>query len=1172
MTLFEAMTPLPTSQRPSFVCRGTIAGTKGYLLARLHAEQGGPLLIVTPDTAQRDQLVDDLRCFLSDLSSPLLAKTALPDSDLPYSGFDHRVLRYDHHVAAPTASVTVQQHRALSTYQPLWRLLCDDAVIVVMTAESLRYGVLSPEVMLQRLLPVDIGDVLPLSDLMMAVLDRGYRRVPLVEAVGEFSVRGGIIDLFSPGQPYPWRIEFFGDEVETIRTFEVQAQTSLAALQQVVIAPVHPLSRETVMQRTEAEGGGLESLRAHLLGHGWNEALVAHSLERWGVQSPAEWPWGMDAFYYKTLVSPLAYLPETGLLCSVDTEDIRIVLKQLPESDQLCVGESTAPLPERHVFSPEGLVEQLEEQVAISFMQYETTAVEATPTVFRARGAPAFLGMLDRFIEQLRQWQAEGFCIVILCRFPLEVKRVQAMLETYELGSRVLDQSCDCLSDDTLQPGVILLGIGELSQGFVLPELHLVVLREVDIFGDKPRETARPSRGRQAKLNFGTLQVGDRIVHIDYGIGRYRHMTFLDVGEEGGEFMELEYADGATLYVPAYRLSVVQKYSGGGDDESERLDRLGGNAWARTKERVRQSLLDMADSLVEVHALRQAEAGHAFSVATALHQEFDSRFEYAETEDQLQAIQDVLADMERSRPMERLVCGDVGYGKTEVAIRAAFKAIYDGKQVAVLVPTTVLAQQHYETFKQRFESFPVELGLLSRMRGRKAQQQVVAGLKQGTVDLVIGTHRLLQKDIEFKNLGLLVVDEEHRFGVSHKEKIKRLSTQVDVLMLSATPIPRSLHMTLVGLRDFSTIETPPEGRSAIQTIVTPFSEETIQQAIRQELERGGQIFFVHNRIDTLPALQALVNELVPECRVRIAHGQMPERELEKIMLQFLQHEVDLLLCTTIVESGLDISSANTIIINHAEKFGLAQLYQLRGRVGRSLQQAYAYLLIPGDLLLSDTARKRIEAIEEFSELGSGFQLAARDLEIRGAGNLLGAQQSGHIASVGFDLYCQMLTEAISTSRGEAVPVRVDPELRLEIQGHIPTDYVESEAQRLELYRRLSTVEADTGLDALTEEIRDRFGATPDAVRRLILVVEFKLLARQLAVERVEQQRGAVLLTFHPQTPVESTALLQWLEMTGLDYRFQSERVIRLPLLGSTSEERLDCLKKHLQQLRASASI
>ncbi|ETX03785.1 MAG: hypothetical protein ETSY2_32560 [Candidatus Entotheonella gemina] len=1164
----QSLSPSPLPERPLLALRGLSGSARAYFLARLFAEQRLPLLIVTPGAAQRDQLCHDLQSLLANLDA---------------TAFDQLVLPYLHNGHGPEVTASDNGSRpddaqflSQLLWQPLWRLLQDEPVIVVTAVESLRYLVLPPDVLQASLLPLSSshGDLQSLDQLATELVERGYRRVPMVEQVGEFSVRGDIVDIFSPGQRHPWRIEWFGDEIETIRTFEVVRQTSLTTVQDIVIAPVHPLG----WQHREAEG--FDALRRHLLSQGWSESLVANGIERWASQSPAQWPWGIDTFFYPASSSPLAYVPESGYVCCAGAEEIDITLQQpLPPPDMIAIGEACAALPESCLIDADDLADQLRSQTAIVFKQHlpvpNTREAGNVPlTELPSRSAPQFFGVLDRLITQLQQWQVEGYCILILCRLALEVQRMQTMLASYELGSHLLASCHECLFDEALQPGAILLGVGELSQGFMLPDLKFAVLREDDIFGNKTRDTKRVSRQSQASnvfIDFGSLKSGDRVVHVDYGIGRYRGMTFLDTAENRDEFMELEYADGATLYVPGYRLSVVQKYSGGNDD-SDRLDRLGSAAWTRTKARVKESLMAMAGTLVEVHAVRQAEEGFAFSPHSALHQEFDGRFEYAETEDQLRAIQDVMEDMERAQPMERLVCGDVGYGKTEVAIRAAFKAVYDGKQVAILVPTTVLAQQHDDTFQQRFDSFPVTIGVMSRMRSRKQQQETLAGLREGTVDIVIGTHRLLQKDVTFKSLGLLVVDEEHRFGVAHKERIKQMSTQVDVLMLSATPIPRSLHMTLVGLRDFSAIETPPEGRSAIQTIVSPFSRDVIANAIRQELARGGQIFFVHNRIDTLPALQAMLAELVPECRISYAHGQMPERQLEKMMLQFLNREFDLLLCTTIIESGLDIASVNTIIINHAERFGLAQLYQLRGRVGRGTRQAYAYLLIPGDLLLSEDARKRIEAIEEFSELGSGFQLATRDLEIRGAGNLLGAQQSGHIASVGFDLYCQMLAEAIQTSRGEAVRVQVDPELRLEIQGHIPTAYVDREAQRLELYRRLATVEDDRALDALQQEMRDRFGPLPVPVTHLLAVVELKILARQLALERIESKQRAALLTFHPQTPVDSAVLLRWLEATETLFQFQSDHMIRLPLKGHRAEARLTFLKKHLQRLRTNANL
>ena len=1143
-------------QRPLLTVGGITAGAKAYFLARLFVERGASLFVVTPDAQQRDLLYDDLQCCLA----------GMPDTPPRWQGLESVVCRYVHRPPASADAVAVQQQRALSCYQPLWRLLGEDPVVVVTAVESLRYSVMPPQHLQSCPLQVCIGASFPLSGLATALVERGYRRVSMVETVGEFALRGGILDLFSPGQTQPVRMEFFGDDVESIRAFDVQSQTSTATFQTVVIAPMFPLGRQPLEQ-----AHGWARLRDYLATQGWPESAITATLEGW-QQFPSVWPWGVEQFFYGALCNPMTYLPATGLLCAVDVEGISLTLSQLPPPDAMLLGETVVPLPETCLMADAALAQQLQDCIDVAMMRYDTPDTAHPVTVLRPHGVPQFFGGLDRFITQVRQWQATGLCILVLCHSALEVRRMQALLESYELGSRSIATSSACLSDDGLQPGALLVSVGQLSQGFVWPEMRLVVLRHADIFGDKKQDSPATARRRPQFLNdFATLRPGDRIVHIDYGVGRYRGMTFLDIAHEGGEFMELEYAEGAKLYVPSYRLSMVQKYTAG-ESANDHLDRLGGVAWTRTKERVKAALFAMAADLVQLHAARQMHPGYSFAPEEALHHEFESGFEYVETEDQLRAIQEVLADMERPRPMERLVCGDVGYGKTEVAMRAAFKAVYDHKQVAVLVPTTVLAQQHYDTFQRRFASYPVQIDILSRLRSRKEQQQTLDGLRQGTVDIVIGTHRLLQKDVHFKDLGLLVVDEEHRFGVAHKEKIKRLSQQVDVLMLTATPIPRSLHMSLVGLRDSSLIATPPEGRSAIQTMVTPYAEETIVRAIRDELARGGQVFFVHNRIETLPAMQALLLRLVPECRIGMAHGQMPERRLEAMMVQFLERRFDLLLCTTIIESGLDIPSTNTIIINHAETFGLAQLYQLRGRVGRSVQQAYAYLLIPGDLLLSETARKRIEALEEFSELGAGFHLASRDLEIRGAGNLLGPQQSGHIASVGFDLYCQMLGEAIRTVRGEDVLPRIEPELRLEVQGYLPETYVDSEAQRLEIYRRCAGCTEPAALAALRQELQDRFGTPPPAVERLLLVIELKLLAHQLFLERIEQRGLEVLLTFHPQTPIEPPRLLQWLQSTAPHFRFQSDRVVRMPLPRTTPEARLMLLKKRLQQLYTGVSM
>ncbi len=1144
-------------QRPLLTLRGVIAGAKGYLLARLFAERCVPLLVVTPDARQRDLLYDDIRCFLDGMSV----------TASPWLNLADMVCRYEHQVVDPAGTISYQQSRAIYTYQPLWRLLRGTPVVVVMSVDSLQYGVVPIDHLRHCWLHVRVGELMPRQHLIVALVEQGYRRVSVVEATGEFAVRGGIVDFFSPGHRHPVRLEFFGEEIETIRTFEAQSQLSAETFSETFVAPVSPLHR-----RILDFPAGFARLRTRLVGHGWSDTQVSTYVEYWDNQTPAAWPWGLEGFFYDRLQSVLAYLPETGLLCCVDMEDVCITSRHLPPPALLQVGDHAIPLPLTHLLDPETVLQQLQARLNVALVQYDEPSTRPARQMVHVRGVSQFFGVLERFVAQVREWLAERWCVLMLCRFPLEAQRMQDLLAEYDLGSRLLSRTVECLSDTAIHPGAMLLSVGEVSQGFIFPETRLIVLREEDIFGEKKRtKPAGTASSRRLYVDLATLQPGDRVVHIDYGIGSYRGMTFLEVGSDRAEFMELEYAEGAKLYVPIDRLSIVQKYTGGDGDKAP-LDRLGSNSWARTKERVKVSLLAMAEDLVKLHAARQMTPGHSFSRHTAVHHEFESRFEYVETEDQLRAIQHVIADMERPRAMDRLVCGDVGYGKTEVAIRAAFTAVYDGKQVAVLVPTTVLAQQHFETFQRRFAAYPVQLGVLSRLRSRKEQQQVLDGVGSGQVDIVIGTHRLLQKDVRFKALGLLVVDEEHRFGVGHKERIKQLSTHVDVLTLTATPIPRSLHMALVGLRDFSIIETPPEGRSAIETFVVPFAEETIQQAIRQELARGGQVFFVHNHIETLPGIQTMLERLVPECRIGLAHGQMPERRLESIMVRFLERDFDLLLCTTIIESGLDIPSVNTIIIHQADHFGLAQLYQLRGRVGRSSQQAYAYLLIPGTAVLSETARKRIEAIEEFNALGSSFHLAARDLEIRGAGNLLGAQQSGHIASIGFQLYCQLLEDAVRLTQGDALPVRVDPELRLEVQGYIPREYVESEAQRLELYQRFATVEDDSALSALRREVQDRFGPVPEKVERVIAVVELKMLARRLAIERLVQRRADIYLTFHPHTPVSADHLLRWLQSDVATFRFQSEHVVCISISEATAETRLARLKKHLQELLAGVSM
>ena len=1146
------------------ILRGSRPGGQGYLLARWFADRRAPLLAVTSEPARRDELIDDLRCFLADLptSSSPTSDTVLGYTPEPQGTPPH----------VPSADL------------PLWRLHSGEPVVVVAAAASLRYGT-ALGLFTKRLLPVRVGAVSPLSGLAMSLVERGYRRTSMVEAAGEFALRGGILDVFSPGERRPWRLEFFGDEVETIRTFDIASQRSVDEVRHIVMAPLHGLPPQG-----SERAPGWERLRAHLRGHGWPDATIAASFEHWRQQHPAAWPWGLDGFFYDDLESPLAALPDAVTLCCADLEDICLTLDRLPPPLAMRLGDSTVPSAAERLINPQTLTRQLRQRTDIALVRYhnlkdsdewlvnrgeqshKSLPPDASPHLseLRMRGTPVFSGDLGRFVAHLKQWHDDGFGVLILCRATPEAQRLRDVLASYDLGCRIADSAAACLAEGAPSSGSTLLAIGALSHGFLWPDKRLVVLRAGDLFGDKQQAASSSAGAARPTSHVSTLRPGDLVVHADYGIGRFGGMTFLDLDHQGGEFMEITYADAAKLYVPSYRLSLVETYrSGGGDGVQAPLDRLGAATWTRTKARVKAALLDMAEELISLHASRQQDVGHCFSAPTTLHQEFENGFEYVETVDQLQAIQDVLTDMEHPRPMERLVCGDVGYGKTEVALRAAFKAVFDGKQVAVLVPTTVLAQQHAETFQRRFEAFGARVAMLSRLNSRKEQTQTLQGLQEGTVDIVIGTHRLLQKDIRFKDLGLLVVDEEHRFGVGHKERIKRLSVKTDVLILTATPIPRSLQMALTGLRDCTIMATPPGGRSAIETVVMPFSEEIVGRAVRQELARQGQVFFVHNHIASLPVIHAMLQRLAPECRIRIAHGQMPERQLEAVMLDFLRRDFDLLLCTTIIESGLDIPSVNTIIINHADAFGLAQMHQLRGRVGRGLIQAYAYLLIPGETLLSGVARRRIEAFEEFSELGSGFHLASRDLEIRGAGNLLGPQQSGHMNRVGFDLYCQMMADAVSEAKGEDVGVRVEPELRLGVQGHIPESYVESETQRLQLYRRLSAVTGSAALRELRNEIQDRFGVLPEVTQQLLAVLDIRILARQLALECIEQRGSEVLLAFHASTPLGPERLLPWLQSDHPGFRFESEHVVCIPEAPGAPAERLMRLKGSLQRLLVS---
>jgi transcription-repair coupling factor (superfamily II helicase) len=697
------------------------------------------------------------------------------------------------------------------------------------------------------------------------------------------------------------------------------------------------------------------------------------------------------------------------------------------------------------------------------------------------------------------------------------------LLSAHQIETSVVREPIESvLAAPATRPHIVL---GHLSEGFRLPDERVAFVTESDLFGEvRQRRRRRPIQVGALLKSLSELKRDDYVVHLDHGVGLYRGLKHMQVGGTEGDYLQLEYAGGDRLYIPADRINVVQRYVGA-DGAAPPLDKLGGTSWEKAKKKTRESILAMAKELLEIYATREILERRAYTATDDYFSEFEARFPFEETEDQEKAIAETLADMGKPRPMDRLICGDVGYGKTEVAMRAAFLAVLEGRQVAVLVPTTVLAQQHLQSFRKRFEGYPVRVEALSRLQTKPQVDEILRGLRAGTVDVVVSTHRLLQPDIEFKQLGLLIVDEEHRFGVKDKERVKQMRKLVDVLTLTATPIPRTLQMGLVGIRDLSVIETPPVDRQAIRTYVTRYDEGLVRESIQRELDRQGQVFFVHNRVETIEAMVQRIRGLVPNARVAVAHGQMKGPELERVMLAFMECEVDVLVCSAIIESGLDIPNANTMIINRADTFGLAQLYQLRGRVGRSHQRAYAYLMIPGEHLITKDAQKRLKVLQELDELGGGFRLAAHDLEIRGAGNLLGKQQSGHVAAVGFEMYEQMLAEAVRELRGERLQADVEPEMQLGIPAFIPETYIPDEQQRLAIYRRLAAIRNDEELEDLTQEMRERFGPLPPAVDSFVRLMDLRRHLRAHQVIRCVRRDDWITLQFHPDAPVEVDTLL-----------------------------------------------
>jgi transcription-repair coupling factor (superfamily II helicase) len=1126
---------------------------KALLLVLWRRAADRPLIVVVNDNRAVEDFVPILRGFCE------LTAACDPDSVVSLPARD--VLPFQNLSPHPE----LQEERATG----LWKIATGKASIVVTPIAATAILQRSAEYYSDLARVLRRGESFDLDNLLEHLNTVGYASADVVEMPGQYALRGGILDVYSPEAERPVRIEFFGDEVDSIRRFDPTSQRSSNPIDEALLLP---------LTETPVTDQLLGAIHTRLSGKriaGTNEEIVEAAVSSGGVTVFPGWEFyapvaGSDRTVFDLLPRAAVLLDEPDLLRS---EFDRFWTRVEEAHERSGVGNLVRP--NDLYLQPEGWWEKVG---GLSGADLEhlgiTQSADDNSISILTQPTPRFHGAVPAMLDEVKKLTAAGNQVLFSVPNTGEVERLADIFTEYNasfrLGSRT--RGGESYADETSyfagEVNTTTLAKAYVPDGVVFPDARLAIFGARDLFDESDTVASRPQR-QKSKVSaflsdFRDLQVGDYVVHVEHGIGQYQGLKEINQGDGNAEFMLLEYADGARLYVPLTRLDLIQKYRSS-EGAKPALSHLGTQAWAKTKARVRKAMQDMTEELLKLYAQRKVAEGHSFPAGNEFVSEFEDSFEFNETEDQAQAIKDVMRDMESTQPMDRLLCGDVGYGKTEVAMRAAFKAVSDNKQVAVLAPTTVLAFQHYETFKQRFAPFPVSIEMISRFRNPKQQKEILQKAESGKIDILIGTHRILSKDLKFSDLGLLIVDEEQRFGVRHKERIKQMRKQVDVLTMSATPIPRTLHMSLVGLRDMSVIETPPKDRMAIQTVVASWDDKLIQSAIEQELERGGQVYFVHNRVESIWEIAAKLQELVPKARIIVGHGQMGESELEKVMLTFMHHEADILVATTIIENGLDIPLCNTILINRADRLGLSELYQLRGRVGRSNRRAYAYLMIPREVDLTPIARRRLAALKEFSDLGAGFKIAALDLELRGAGNLLGGEQSGHIEAIGFELYTQMLDRAIREMKGEAAPDEAETQLNLGLNIRIPAEYIPEENQRLRMYKRVAGVETDSQLTDVAAELQDRYGEPPQAVRNLLDYAALKLLCIRVGVNAIDRKRDSVTFKFRQNAAVDPEQLARFVSAQK-GAQFTPDGMLKFGLKATAANEALRALRTILEQL------
>ena len=1140
-------------------CLGLNGSDRAFLISKIYQQLRLPVLVVAPSIKEAGTFLEDLRFFNPAVEFPLFSFPA-------YNILPFKFLSYHSETAA---------RRIHALYQ---MLTANPPPIVVTSVDALLQKIIPKQEIVNYAELLVAGEEIERDYLIEKLVSGGYAHASIVEEPGDFCVRGGIVDIYCPLYADPVRIDFFADRVESIRVFSAASQRTIKSIDEAIVLPAREmvLNKEflpQIINRIRSRAAELEIPVTEI------RKIV--DAVRYGQGFP-----GIESLLpliYPRLDSVFDYLPEKSLVVSTGTADLEraamdcenLIAQNFAESCQakkLCVEPSALYLNWSQI---KDLIAQnkplafkmLEVQESQGFnrlaeIKFEAAIGSNADITLSLKNYQDKENLLKPLVDWINEKRRRGLTTVLVCRTKTQAERLKSLLIPYGFQFKF----ADTFAQAKIEPGTLYLCLGHLSAGFIWVDESMAIITEAEIFGLKPlhRKSPQPRRSSEM-LDLQDLKKGDLIVHIEHGIGRYDGLVKLKVDGLTNDFLLIMYKDGDKLYVPVDRMSMAQKYMGVEGIEPV-IDKMGGNSWKRIKARVKRSAEKIAGELLKLYAKRKYEKGVTFTPVDGYFRDFEAGFEYEETADQVKAIEDVLQDMYQSTPMDRLICGDVGYGKTEVALRASFLAVNNGKQVAVLVPTTILAEQHYATFSKRYERYPINLACLSRFRPAREQKQIIESLKAGRLDIVIGTHRLLQKDIAFKDLGLLVLDEEQRFGVKHKEKLKRLKHNVDVLTLTATPIPRTLHMSLLGIRDISIISTPPEFRQSIITYVSEFNNDLISEAIRKELHRGGQIFFVHNNIQSISKIARKLQDLVPEVRLDIAHGQMSENDLEQVMYRFLNKEFEMLVCTTIIESGLDISSANTIIVNRADRFGLAQIYQLRGRVGRSDEQAYAYLIIPDESVLTKDAQKRLKVLMEHSDLGSGFQIAMNDLKIRGGGTILGASQSGHIAAVGYDMFLKLMENAMAELKGEVLLEPLEPEINVRMSAFLSESYIPDIDQRMAAYRRLTKMTELQEVSEFNTELIDRYGELPREAGNLLYKIVLKILSKKAGISRLDLTDQHLLLHFSVDHLKNSDSLVDLILSTPEHYALQTGHILKVKLAGYRGRSPLRRAKNILKEI------